>query len=448
MSKNTKTVVNKLLIPELLIAFLDNLDKNPPQIVGYKRCRMEYIISTILTHKQEKHNGSYSVLNMRCLRDVVPLAHKYLYLLRDRGVIEWKEYSAGRNSRLYREKAPYKGHIIEIVLTDTDLLNRMRGCKKRRFVKNTTMYPELRRYVESVSMNFEAARYTVEEHYQYNLLKENDNAEARRTYSYGEINKLEAGQIFFSVSSTNGRLNTNFTRLPRELVWTLTIDGNHLAELDMANSQPFDAAGIFDPRPRVEQIMMRTIGSSLTMGIKKLELKGCRDVILYTDLVTSAEFYPYMMSKFEVRGIPFVDKDDFKDKLFTVFYGENNSIYYADGVRLFSELFPNVYMVFYHIKQRQHNTLAILFQRIESYVYLNCVCPQVLTAFPGLPFITKHDSLLPVESLISPIRDDFTRVVSDVIEREIGLRPYLRWKAQNRSSTTFPQYSRDFSTTQ
>ncbi|HBE43102.1 MAG TPA: hypothetical protein DDW27_18230 [Bacteroidales bacterium] len=447
MSRDIKKPEIKLLIPEILIPLLDELDINPPEIVGYKRSRMEYLISTILTHKQDKHAGAYSVLNMKYLINVVPRANYYMKYLHDAGIVEWKNYSVGRNSRLYRLKKQYDGHTEEIVLKDEKLLGRIRKSREKMTTYNSTSYPELRKYVESVTMDFQAARHTIEEKYQYNLIASNSNAEPRRTYSYGEVIKIEARQMSFKVSPTNGRLNTNFTRLPNELVCTLTIDGNHLVELDMANSQPLLAAGIFDPHPGVEQIMRSVIGNQLTTNIIGLQLSRSKDGIMYTDLVTSAEFYDYMMAKFTEKGIPFIDRDDFKDKLFTVFYGRNGSIHYSDGVKIFREEFPNVFRVFWAIKHGYHNQLPILLQIIESHTFLDCVCPQILRAYPNIPFITKHDSLLPVETLVNPVKEDFERLVSDAIEQVIGLKPVLRWKSSGQSSTILPVFEEKISHT-
>jgi hypothetical protein len=80
------------------------------------------------------------------------------------------------------------------------------------------------------------------------------------------------------------------------------------------------------------------------------------------------------------------------------------------------------------IKEVEYNRLSILLQIIESYTILDCVCQQVISTYPDLPFITKHDSLLPVEKKSNGNRYGFETLVSGTIEQVLGIKPTLRWK--------------------
>jgi len=233
----------------------------------------------------------------------------------------------------------------------------------------------------------------------------------------------------FWLSTSNGRLNSNFTRLPSELVQYLTIDGNHLIELDCTNSQPLIAASLFDPTPDVEYIMEEFLDKQKTSYIIRLGIADMPDFKYYLSLVSDANFYNFMMDEFKKNNIKFNDREDFKNQIFTVFFGKNNSIHYSPAVRLFGSIFPSMLNGFELIKEVKHNKLSILLQKIESHTFLDCVTPKVILKYPELPFITKHDSLLPVEIKLNGQKDEFQKLVSETIENVIGIRPTLRWKS-------------------
>lgn len=320
---------------------------------------MEYLISTILKHKQDNHPGAYSLLNMQYLRNIVPNAHLYLKFLKDQEIIEWQNYCAGRNSRMYRLKKQYDGSTVYRTLTDHSLIRRIDNQHSHLKLRNSKKYKELNRYVYSVSIDFESAIHTVNDTYQYSINKNREKAEARRTFSMAEISKIESGEIYIKVNGTNGRYDSNYTRLPSELVQHLTFDGTPLTEIDIVNSQPFFASALFAPSPEIEIIINRMIGKKYTMYIKSLHLSEYEDVKQYRLLVTRGEFYKYMMGKFTENGIPFTDRANFKEQLFTVFFGKNNAIHYSKSVKLFNSLFPNVYKVFSIIKENGHNKLVL-----------------------------------------------------------------------------------------
>lgn len=287
-----------LLIPEKLLPVLEQFEINPPNISGFSISRMKFLISTILTHKQNDSQFSYSILNMAYLKNIVPRADEYLNLLKEINAIECINYSAGRNSRLYRCTKQYHGPTEWRTLTDQNLIRRIQESSSKLKFRNSKKYPQLNKYVYMVKLDVEAALRTIEETYE-NRIKSPDpkirqKEEGRRIYSRGEVNKILQGQIYIKVSKTNGRYDTNFTRLPSELVKHLTINGIHLQELDMVNSQPFFAAGLFDPTSEIQGIM----GKTLYMYTKTLHLSDKQDVKLYVSLVKDGKFNDFMMKKF------------------------------------------------------------------------------------------------------------------------------------------------------
>jgi len=421
-------------LPEKIFNMLPNLNALVLVIVGFSMERLKYLISAIVTHKQEDHPGAYSVLKMEYLRNIVPYANEYLNFLKDLGIVEWLNYSAGRNSRLYRITKYYDGKILYHVITDRYLIRRIEQNINKIKFRNSKKYPLLNRYVYQVQIDVPAALNTIEKTYIKNInsvyKEKKDKANARRTFSIGEIFKIQSGQIYIKVNSTNGRYDSNYTRLPSELVPHLSINGKSLIELDIKNSQPFFAVSLFNPSLEIQKI----IGNRLTMLAKRLQLINKQNVKLYVSLVINGTFYDFMAEKFKLYGIPFADRKDLKEQLFIVFFGKNNAIHFSPAVRLFAEIFPSVYKLFSEIKKNKHNRLAILLQRIESYVMLDCVVPKILNEFPGLEFITKHDSLLPAGIMVTGEVDKIHVLIKNEIEKIIGFFPKIEIKDKKKEN--------------
>lgn len=417
-----------LLLPEKLQGWLKEFEKRPPDITGFSISRMQYIISAILTHKQDKHPGAWSVLNMQYLKNIVPQADKYVNYLKTENIIECKNHYAGRNSRLYRLTRDHEGPAIYRTLTDQNLARRMEKTYSQIKQKNSRKYKILNKYVYAVGIDIDKALHTIDEKYKAGLMQDSLKAEARRTFSLAEIMNISSKQIYTKVNNTNGRYDTNFTRLPSELVPCLTIDGTPLTEIDIVNSQPLIASALFDPSPEVEKIMVKYLGKKYTMYIKNLHLTDFADVMQYRILVKNGQFYEFMMQKFQQNKIPFTDRQDFKKQLFTIFFGRVNAIHYSPAVRLFKALFPNIYNLFTGIKADNHNRLAILLQRIESFTILDVVVNAIIRELPDLKFITKHDSLLPSGFMVPGRIAEVEKIICTEVEKIIGVEPKLKIK--------------------
>jgi hypothetical protein len=426
-----------------LIDRMKEIEQNPPKIIGFTISRLQYLISLILSHKQDNHPGVYSLLHMPYILNVIPQADKYLKFLKDQNIIQWKNYCAGRNSRMYR--LINEGKTEFRAITDKKLIRRIEKNRISIAKRNSKKYPALNSFIYKIKIDHESALKTIESVYQQNKIMDIKNAEGRRTFSLSEINRIQNDEIYIKVNPTNGRLDSNYTRLPGELIQHLTIDGNPLIELDIRNSQPFFAGSLFNPTSEIENIINKYCGHSLTMLLKSLQVSECKDVKLYLSLVTEGTFYdPFLMDKFNENGIHYDSRDDLKKQLFVIFFGKNNADKYSNPARLFKSIFPNVQKVFDLIKKDQYNALAILLQRIESYTILERVSRKILTELPGLPFITRHDSLLPSGIMVYKDADKVKNIMLTTIKEVTGISPLIRIKSNSKKLKGFFAISLQF----
>ena len=429
---------------------MEEIRRNPPAIPGFTMDRLLYLIYLIVSHRQEPHPGSYSVLNMQYMENVVPRAHEYLRYLKEHGIIEWvnhANYEGLRHSRLYRLTDKHGGETVCRTLKEKKLEHFVELHYMALRKSNSRAYPELNKWVYKVRINEAEALAAVEREFTANVQRNKLYAYRARDFGRIEIDKIVKKRIYIRVNKTNGRYDTNFTRLPGYLVPYLTINNSSLVEIDIANSQPFFAACAFNPTSEIAGIIRK---SSLYQKYSPIDI-DTQDIKEYTKLVTSGRFYDFMMSKFDEARITYYDRADFKEKLFLVYFGRVDTKYTSRAVRLFAKLFPTVSQFFNQVKADQHNQLAILLQKFESYTMLKKVAPAIASKYPDLPFITKHDSLLPAEHLhgllIQESRvEEVKDLIQDVIENTTGLRPIIRIKGQQVEPRQ-PQHNSHYSLT-
>jgi hypothetical protein len=445
--KTLKAVVPKqhprgkyqMLLPVNLREWMQDVEQNPPNIPGFKISRLQYLISLIITNKRKWQQNYWTTLNMQYMNNIVPQASQYLHFLRDEGIIEWIEYSAGRNSRLYR--LVNEGWTEQLPITDMQIIRRLEKNKASLSKRNSKKYPYLNKSIRKVDMDFEAARQEIDQRYDMDIKSGMEPTEAaeKRTYALGAITRIQSGEIYYKVNDTNGRLDSNFTNLPGYLMKYLSIDGRPFIEMDITNSQPYFAGALFNPSPEILAIIEDYLPSSAFMFVKPLLTIDRQDVKLYRSLVSTGKFYEYMAEQFREHGLEnHTDRKALKAQIFEVFFGKVYAEKWNDAVRLFKQLFPTVYKVFTRIKKKKHNRLAILLQRIESYTMLERVVKGIEKKHPDLNILTKHDSILPVWLLVpekSEVLESVRNIMVDTITEVTGLKPQGRMRKLKTEKT-------------
>lgn len=63
-------------------------------------------------------------------------------------------------------------------------------------------------------------------------------------------------------------------------------------------------------------------------------------------------------------------------------------------MQVFCQKFPSIARVFAYIKKDNHRNLAIILQRIESFLLLQLVCGRISKERPDVPLFTIHDNIV------------------------------------------------------
>lgn len=148
----------------------------------------------------------------------------------------------------------------------------------------------------------------------------------------------------------------------------------------------------------------------------------------YISLVSNGKFYEYFQE--QVRNklkMKYVTRKEIKEAVFTVFFTDNRFIGQreAEPKKLFRDLFPDVYEVFRLIKKNNKNRLAIILQRIESYLFLDVICKKISKENPNIPLFTIHDSIATTEEYVDIVDETTYNTLTDYV----GYPPKLKREA-------------------
>jgi hypothetical protein len=199
---------------------------------------------------------------------------------------------------------------------------------------------------------------------------------------------------YFCNDPKTGRVFNNFTNMPKVLRGYALLDGQPCAEIDIRNSQPFFLAGMY---PR-----------------------DCPEKRHYLAIVSEGQFYEELN---KASGCPFVNdkRDELKKAVYVqVLYGRR----WADSPLWagFEDLFPMLSRIVAERKSKDYRQLAIEMQRLEASVMIGLVVPRLAETFPGVPFLTVHDSLTVPHELAS----EAATLLENTVEEAAGHKPALR----------------------
>lgn len=199
---------------------------------------------------------------------------------------------------------------------------------------------------------------------------------------------------WFCDDPKSGRVFNNFTSLPKVLRSYSLLGGQPCAEIDIRNSQPFFLGSLYPT--------------------------DCAEAQRYLAIVSEGRFYEALN---EASGCPFGsdNRDRLKKAVYVqVLYGRR----FADSPLWagFEKLFPMLSRIVTERKSKDYRQLAIEMQRQEASVMINRVVPRLAETFPGVPFLTVHDSLTVPHQFAA----EAVTLLANTVEAATSNRPTLR----------------------
>jgi hypothetical protein len=224
-----------------------------------------------------------------------------------------------------------------------------------------------------------------------------------------------------------GRVHTNITRLLTEARSCLTINGEPLSELDIANSQiiflvmlmretPAKYTTATTKKPNVTRSPDAASANKPNLPPGKTVTQAAPhtptttfslppDVERFIELTCAGQMYNHLM-----RLSGYTDRGRFKKEFFRdVLYGEDGKPYCTMSPlrAVFKKEFPSVDAFIRTQKREKYQELARKMQKRESSFVIDTVCARLCRECPEIPLVTVHDSIMTTPKWVAMVRDVF-----------------------------------------
>jgi hypothetical protein len=241
---------------------------------------------------------------------------------------------------------------------------------------------------------------------------------------------------YFKRNNTNNRLDTNLTNLKSDL--RQFIKGNYVS-IDLKNSQPLLLGILIDNIINNRDTLCCYLHeSNLT---KAFGIKAIRNVLLihqkeekvnmvnlnvFYNSVLNGDLYDAFINSFSGD----ITRDAVKKIMFKVLFSRNKYYYgykkitpYESEKKTFASVYPFVYEVVKTLKAKDHSTLPIYLQRLESYLFIDCIANELVNN--GIIPFTIHDSVIVKEEQKLKTID----IIKRVFREQVGVSPSFEIKS-------------------
>lgn len=404
-----------MLIPEKLIPKLNEIEYNPPKISGF---RMSYIKEIVYLICIRKEDDGYSYLKLIYLKKIVPQAEQYIKFLMKEWIIDRTPfYKVGVKSYGYCISEFYSSTYIPFILSDNKLIHRIETLFSQKPLRNCPQS----KLIYDLEIVSEAEGFA----------KNNFSGESLN-YALASIIRIINRDPICKFDNTAGRFHSTLTFLHKELRPFIRINGKPLKfNIDIKNSQPYFSTLLLTNPGKVAQFAK---DPNLSMILITLVIPDNEDIKLYIELVTTGNFYEYLIPHFEEKGLISAlweqekKREEVKEMMMKVLYDCNRKKN-SKSKQIFAELFPTVNEIFCMIRGNSKGNhfqgfqrFSILLQTIEAYVVLKVILKRIYIECPGLIVFTIHDSVLTTNISTEAIE----RIMKEELEEFVGYPPVLK----------------------
>lgn len=234
------------------------------------------------------------------------------------------------------------------------------------------------------------------------------------------------------------RLNSVITNIQKDYRHFMTYDGQPLVSIDITNSQPYLMNVLFNPEfwkensnnplsinnlpPNIQSLITPPLPIMIGNYLKELEMN---DLDEYRQKTSEGEIYEKIIDIVQEKFGEKLSRKQIKTMFYIVLFSNNKFFNQPDAKlkRLFKEIYPQVYELTTILKTKNHATLAILLQAVESEIILHRCCKRIWEeGRQQVPIFTIHDSIVTTKG-----NEDFVkRIMTEELTRAIGVPPSLQ----------------------
>jgi len=445
MNHKLSSMLKRIFIPKSLnINTL--IETNRPDIKDFSKTKLLLVLNFVsevaINNEENVTPEGFVRLHSEILQSYVHDYKRYLNYLKDNNIIEVNnQYIVGTKCRGYRFTKEYDSVVVEY---EIEIKNQRRRKYKGGTLKEARIlfdHKYITKWIEHITIDYGAAK----EYLDSQLINcgENKTKKILNSYNSGiiSISRIADKEFYISIDNTSQRLHTNLTNLNSELRKFISFQFKPLISFDIKNSQLYLFLSLlkssFYSRGKGFNINQLNIGSIRFSEIKKISERATimlenlqntsniLDINFFTKLVSGGQLYDYLALESQKREIKDTsNREKAKNAVFVLIFSNDKrwKLRPSRFKQLFIELFPNVYELFKIIKMDHHNSLAIILQRIESYLVIDIICKKIARIDSNIPLYTIHDSIATTDEYTGQVE----KIINDTLLNYVGYLPKLR----------------------
>ncbi len=396
-------------LPEKIMEVLPDIEALASNEIRHFNISYLKQLITLIAMNQRKDEGQ-AILKASYLNKLIPNYQSYIRFLIDLGVIRRSgRYVTGEKSYSDSFTPEYLSRYKYSPVDDMSMVRRIQKNVIKRH--DTRKYPGQANFIRKMTIEPEALDYI------QGFETEKYNS------ALSSILKIQQGKegIFFSVDNTSGRFHSNLTNLPESLRHFVEIDGKHLANIDIKNSQPYLSTILLTDPGKASQFAKSQELSMLLQSMKRIE---SMDVTMFNYFVFKGKIYEFLMDKGFAQ-----DRKEAKRQLFIIMFGPGS--YWSRQHEIFESWFPEVYERFGRVKGHvrgskfeNYKRFAILLQSIEAHLVLDTILSRIYKEHPGTIAVTIHDSVM--TSILTSDVEIVKNIMEDELTKFVGHKPTLK----------------------
>lgn len=341
-----------------------------------------HVIAYLKTTDKKFREMEYANINYKTAIKVIS---KYKYKQIITNLLEWgilecdNSVKIGYKSKGYKLKSPYDRNFKRIPVKDKKMNKKLNEFRQSNTLKNqerSLAYQYLEETNKWITIDSKKAlKYNKDNYFGESTMSTYDA-------NFYSISNLSDGCHRFTVDSTGNRAHTNLTNLKSDLRQFLTVDGEHLGDIDIPNSQPL----------------------FFYLHIKYLVEIPESEKRRYKEIVESGQFYEFFMERL---GIPQKERNNVKQKIIAAIFFDKNRNKESRYVKILKKEFPYIADYIYKTKKDDRTKLASLLQKAESKFIIEKAVNEYINRFgENYEFVsTIHDSIVAQESNLENVKN-------------------------------------------
>lgn len=419
-----------LYLPDLLIEELDKyLIDNPPNF-KYHKVFFYYVVHQMTVMQIQYKNEKYFTLNKKYLMTITSSnIDRYIKILANgEFIISDNSYQRGVKSLKYKLNPKFISDVCKIELkSDSKIGEKIVKNLNRKKAHYNRLEPHLKLMKEefmNVELDYEKATEWVL----------NNATDSQKLNYLTSLNHLEDSRFrYFKRNKTNRRLDTNLTNFKSDL--RQFIKGDYVS-IDLKNSQLFLLAILQDSIIYKRDTLccylhtdrlLKTFGIKKIRAISKIHQKQEKarmvNFRMFFNAVKNGVLYEEFIELF--KGV--ITRKEVKKLMFKILFSRNEYysrykkiIPYESDKRLFRSVYPSVADAVKALKEKDHTKLPIYLQRLESYLFIDCIAKELVRN--GIIPLTIHDSVIVREC----DQEKAMEIVKRVFKKELGAVPSFK----------------------